>query len=215
LESEEKIVAKQTTLASQVFGDDVWKISKPRRKAKRKPTRVKTKRKSLKKRKPKPIVPRLISKPPPMRIALKPTVPIVDIKPQSIKPPKRAGASKFLDTFAKTFTRPIIGHPGWVSSITPEQKARIKIERLKQISQVKGQKIEMATDYEAMIYLSTASLSAPLSRSGQRIYFHLFKKFYPEKSEFIPEYEAKLDIQSKPELLRLKRWLYKKSTQRR
>jgi len=82
---------------------------------------------------------------------------------------------------------------------------------MKQLAQTKGQKIEMATDYEAMIYLSTASLSAPLSRSAQKIYFHLFKKFYPQKSDFIPDYEAKLDIQTEPELVRLKRWLYKKS----
>jgi len=134
---------------------------------------------------------------------------------KAIKPKRRGNGSKMVESLTKMFARPIIGHGAWASSITPEQKARISIERMKQIAQAKGKKIEMSTDYEAMTYLSTASLSAPLSRSAQRIYFHLFKKFYPKKSDFIHEYEAKLDIQTKPELLRLKRWLYKKSTERR
>lgn len=119
---------------------------------------------------------------------------------------------KMFEALAEMFTRPIIGHRGWEDSITEEQKARIKIERMKQIAEAKGEKIEMATDYEAMIYISTASLSQPLSRMWTRIYFHLFKRFYPEKSDFIPEHEAKLNpYQDEQELRNLKRWLYKQS----
>lgn len=119
------------------------------------------------------------------------------------------------EALAEIFTRPIIGHIGWADSITSEQKARIQIERLKQVKEAKGEKIDMATDYEAMIYLSTASFSAPLSRMWLRIYFHLFKKFYPEKSDFIPDYEAKLNPHMDiGELNNLKRWLFKQAKKR-
>lgn len=111
----------------------------------------------------------------------------------------------------EAFTRPIIGSVAWAESITQEQKDRIRIERLIQIKEANGKKITEATDYEACVYLSTLSLEAPLSRTAQKIYFHLFKKIFPDKSDFIPDYEAKLDIQSEPELLRFKQWLYKTS----
>ncbi|MBA7647015.1 hypothetical protein ES703_54784 [subsurface metagenome] len=111
----------------------------------------------------------------------------------------------------EAFTRPIIGSVGWADSITEEMKDRIRIERLIQIKEADGAKITEATDYEACVYLSTLSLEAPLSRTAQRIYFYLFKKVFPDKSDFLPSYEAKLDIQSRPELKRLKQWLYKTS----
>lgn len=117
----------------------------------------------------------------------------------------------FAALFEAMFERPIIGHPAWKDSITAEQKARIKIERMKQIAKANGEKITEATDYEALVYLMTVSLADPLGRTAQKIYYHLFKKFFPDKSGFIPDYEAKLDIQSEPELLRLKQWLYKTS----
>jgi len=122
-------------------------------------------------------------------------------------------AFKMLEALADLMTkpRPIIGHTDWADSITPEQRGRIQLERMKQIKEANGEKIDMATDYEAMVYLSTASLSAPLSRVFERIYCHLFKRFYPDKSDFIPDHEATLDIQAEQELRDLKRWLYNQS----
>jgi len=107
--------------------------------------------------------------------------------------------------------RPIIGHTAWKDTITTQQRWRIQFERMNQIKEANGEKIREATDYEALIYISTVSLAMPLSSMWQRIYGYLFKKYYPEKSDFIPDYEARLDIQSKPELRRLKSWLWKQS----
>ena len=117
----------------------------------------------------------------------------------------------FMQAFDALFQRPIIGSRGWADSITQEQKIRIRMERLKQIKEADGKPSHEATDYEACIYLSTLSLEAQMGRTAQRIYYHLFKKIYPDKSDFIPDYEATLDIQSEPELRRLKQWLYKTS----
>lgn len=107
--------------------------------------------------------------------------------------------------------RPIIGYTAWKDSISTPQRWRIQFERMKQIKEADGEQIREATDYEALIYISTISLAHPLSRMWQRIYYYLFKKFYPNRSDFIPAYEATLDIQSKPELKRLKIWIWKQS----
>lgn len=63
-----------------------------------------------------------------------------------------------------------------------------------------------------MVYLMTASLSQPLGERWTRIYMHLFKKFYPEKSKtIIDDKDAVIGEFDKRELDKLKRWLYKVS----
>ena len=117
----------------------------------------------------------------------------------------------FMALFEAMFERPIIGSVGWVDSITREQKDRIRMERVKQIREADGKPITEATDYEALIYRMTLSGDTLLGRTAQRMYYHLFKKFFPDNSDFIPDYEAKLDYVSEQELTRLKQWLYKTS----
>lgn len=125
---------------------------------------------------------------------------------------QRNKSLKMIEALANAFTRPIIGHTAWLDAITEEQKQRIQIERMKQIA-IEGHKVDAATDYEAMVYLSTVSLSVPLSSMWSRIYFHLFKKFYPDKSDFIPKHEGNIkgNILAERELNKLKTWLYKQS----
>lgn len=120
----------------------------------------------------------------------------------------------FMQLFEALCDRPIIGHTMWADSITTEQKARIKIERMKQIKKANGEKITESTEYEALIYVMTASLANPLSRTWFNIYAWLFRKFYPEKAkEIFSEYEGqKLEKWTEEsDLIRLKRWLYKVS----
>jgi len=121
--------------------------------------------------------------------------------------------TRMFEMLAEAFTSPIIGHPGWVDTITKEQKDRIQIERLKQIAASKGEKLMEATDYEAMVYLMTASLAAPLGRHFYSIYTWLFRKFYPDKAKTIFEkYEGqKLDLVEQQDLHNLKRWLLRTS----
>lgn len=121
---------------------------------------------------------------------------------------------RMFEQLAEMFFRPIIGLTMWKDAITQEQRERIRTERMKQIEELNGEPITEATDYEALVYLMTVSLAQPLSSMWSRIYYSLFKKFYPDKSDFIPENEAYLDIQSKPALRRLKQRLYKQSVKR-
>lgn len=110
--------------------------------------------------------------------------------------------------------RKIVAHPAWASTVTEEQKMRVEMERMKQIRDSDGNKIDCSTEYEAMLYLMTWSLAAPIGEQWTRIYSYLFKKFYPEQSKAIGahKYETELrDLMDLPELERLKRWIYKQS----
>lgn len=120
---------------------------------------------------------------------------------------------RMFQMMAELFTRSIIGHTAWADTITEEQKQRIQIERLKQIKQANGEKITEATDYEAMVYISTASLATPLSHSWFNIYAFLFRKFYPKKVDQIFEKHEgqKLELIETRDLKKLKAWLYKVS----
>jgi len=122
--------------------------------------------------------------------------------------------SKMFAMLAEVFSRPIIGHIGWEDSITEEQKQRITIERMKQVKEANDKPITEATDYEAIVYLMTASLTQPLSNTYFNIYVYLFRKFYPDKAkEIFQEHEGQKLEQwiEEPELKQLKTWLYKQS----
>ena len=49
-----------------------------------------------------------------------------------------------------------------------------------------------AIDYEAMVYLHTASLALPFSEDWYNIYTYLFSKYYPEQAKKTEVYREKL-----------------------
>lgn len=120
-------------------------------------------------------------------------------------------AVDMIENLIKAFMNPIVGHPMWADTITEEQKARIKIERLKQIKEANGAKISEGTEYEALVYVMTVSLAQPLTHHWYNIYCYLFRKFYPEQAnQIFDEHEGiKLDSCEQTELIGLRRWLWK------
>lgn len=82
--------------------------------------------------------------------------------------------------------------------VTKEMKTRIKTERLSTPLS------ETATDYEAMVYLHTASLAIPLSREWYNIYTFLFSKYHPEQAKRIGVYREQITKLEQHELRRLK-----------
>ena len=125
--------------------------------------------------------------------------------------PKRGRKKPRLDYAEKlafALFAPIIGCPPWHRDITDDMKARVKIERLKglMLAVQNGENNEIATDYEAMVYLHTASLRDPMSGTWCRIYFYLFKKFFPN----ISDYEATVSKYELSRLSDLKQWIYRK-----
>lgn len=133
---------------------------------------------------------------------------------KNLKPKRtttRLAGWKKWDTLVFALTAPVIGSPMWADIITKDQMANVKIERLKAV--MKGE-YDTATDYEALLYLSTASLDTPLSTCFFHIYCHLFKKHYPDKSDFLSEHDTQLDKFVEPsELKRLKDWIFRKQKQ--
>jgi hypothetical protein len=99
---------------------------------------------------------------------------------------------------------PIIAYPGWEDVATDEMKNRIQIERLT------NPLSETATDYEAMVYLHTASLATPLSHEMVNLYSFLFSKYYTEQAKEIGTYTDKITETEEKELAKLKRWIYDK-----
>lgn len=109
----------------------------------------------------------------------------------------------------KRLFAPIIAYTGWEDMVTEEMKNRIQIERFANPS------AKTATDYEAMIYLHTASLATPLSREMQEIYSFLFSKHNAEKAKEIGVYKDRITEREQYELKRLKNWLYQKQTEKK
>ena len=112
-----------------------------------------------------------------------------------------------VDKFEKgirRFLAPIIAYQGWEDVVTDEMKNRIQMERLANPSR------ETATDFEAMVYLHTASLATPLSREMTDVYSYLFSKYYTEQAKKIDVYTDKITETEQRELSNLKKWIYRK-----
>lgn len=98
---------------------------------------------------------------------------------------------------------PIIAYRGWENMVTEEMKTRIKMERFATPLS------ETATDYEAMVYLHTASLAMPLSREWNNIYTFLFSKYHQEQAKGIDVYREQITELEQRELTHLKKWIYR------
>jgi hypothetical protein len=111
------------------------------------------------------------------------------------------------------FKDPVILYPGgWEDSLPPTLWEMIRLERLVQQMKAKGKKIEESTDAEAMAYLYSASLVAPMSNDWASIYMWLGRDLLPEgvpRDQFVPK---ALSSDQQRQLDDLKRWIYRKKT---
>ncbi|MCW4002651.1 MAG: hypothetical protein NWE95_01890 [Candidatus Bathyarchaeota archaeon] len=111
-----------------------------------------------------------------------------------------------VDKFERQIKRifaPIVVFQGMEDMVTDYMKTKIEIERLS------TPLAETATDYEAMIYLHTASLSVPFSERWYHIYSYLFSKYHPEQAKTIGVYSEQISEQEQHALSRLKKWIYR------
>ncbi|RLI39580.1 hypothetical protein DRO64_10340 [Candidatus Bathyarchaeota archaeon] len=112
--------------------------------------------------------------------------------------------SRELERYIKRLFAPIIVFDGFEGIVTENIIIRVMVERLSDLLS------KTATDYEAMVYLHTASLAAPLSEEWQNIYAYLFSKYHPREARKIGVYRDELTEAEKRKLLDLKKWLYKR-----
>jgi hypothetical protein len=109
-----------------------------------------------------------------------------------------------LERSMKKLFAPIIAYPGWEDAVTDDMQFRIQMERFATPPS------ETATDYEAMVYLHTASLGTPLSREMTNVYSYLFSKYHTEQAKGIGVYMDKITETEERELSRLKKWIFEK-----
>mgnify|MGYP000035686646 CR=1 FL=1 len=111
---------------------------------------------------------------------------------------------------------PLISYPGFEDLLNREEFLRTAREyRIKEA--VNCVKDEIATEYEAFLYLHTASLATPFSTEWFRIYHYLFNKFYGDTAPPNLKFNGELTENEKRLLLGLRKWIFKKqiSTARR
>ena len=68
---------------------------------------------------------------------------------------------------------------------------------------------EEATDIEAMLYISSASFTAPLSHSFANIFFYLCARLLPQGREVLEDAPTELGLSERHELTTLKSWIYR------
>lgn len=110
------------------------------------------------------------------------------------------------------FKDPIVVYPGgWEDTVPPGIYEMIRLERFVQQMKAKGRKIEEATDAEALAYLYTAALVAPIGSEWTHIYLWLGRDLLPneEAKQYAPK---ELTPDEARMLSDFKRWLYRKKT---
>jgi len=119
---------------------------------------------------------------------------------------------KQIDALVGALTDPIIVFdPSWADVLPDWLKGEIKMRRLAQL--MKGEE-GIATDAEALAYVSNASLAQPLASDWVDIYQYLLTRVMGEK---VPEDMRKesLDDWRMHQLKELKEWIYRKRVKAR
>ena len=118
-------------------------------------------------------------------------------------------AEQFVTRMMFLLTAPYIGYPGWGDepSFWERHKERITFDRFAQ--HMKDPETELATEYEAMLYLSSASLAAPMSHDWGQVYFYLFTRIFPEQAKEIGNEVTELDPGQREDLARLRAWIFR------
>lgn len=124
----------------------------------------------------------------------------------------KSDENKFVDTMMYALTAPMITWPQCESIYTPENVGRAKMERLAMIMMLKGQPPDRCSDFEAALYISSWTLSAPPSEHWFRLYMHLFKKCFPNQTEIFEDVREP-DRWELEDLERLKVWIFKQQMQ--
>ena len=120
--------------------------------------------------------------------------------------PDRKGPDWVVDSIMYCLLAPFIGYPRW-EEVVSHHKDRIILTRLGHGLEIA--ETQQATEFETMLYLSSASLAMPMSHDWAEIYFHLFHRQFPNQpaAEDIPNRELRPD--QVEDLTRMRRWLYR------
>ena len=128
---------------------------------------------------------------------------------------------KFLRNIAGAVSPTIIVYDeSWGEDLPEWLKTQITLKRFEENARgIKGEKIEESTDEEAVAYLYTRSLAAPMAESWVRIYQKVFQEVVSEKigkknMPVVFQEDIELSSYEENQLKDLKRWIYKKREER-
>jgi hypothetical protein len=114
------------------------------------------------------------------------------------------------------FKDPIVLYPGgWEDTLPPRVWEMIRFERFIQQMKAKGKKVEESTDAEALAYIYSAALVAPMGHEWTNIYLWLGKDLLPETDAPGTVAPKALSQNEVKMLADLKRWIQQKKTSRR
>jgi len=118
---------------------------------------------------------------------------------------------QFVEEMMYLLRAPLVGTPGWVD-ILRDRWSDALIQRLARHKDIFAAR--QCTEYEAMLYLSTASLEAPLPHGWAELYFWLFSRWNPKAASENDIPSPELDRSQKDDLARLRGWIFARQMER-
>lgn len=107
---------------------------------------------------------------------------------------------------------PLVVYPGWEESFRERKMAAVahRIKHQREIFEHKE-----CTEYEAMLYVSSASLVAPPDYNWVQIYLWLFQHYRPdvaEANDLKPD-RPELNVNQREDLTRLRQWIFRRQVE--
>ena len=141
------------------------------------------------------------------------TTPLFEV---SSGPPAQRGKSAarneqdFVDQVIYWLTAPCLAWPGW-ESIWEANDNRTKATLLRLAHHKEIWDTQQCTEFEAMLYISTATMENPPNHSWTQVYFWLFRREFPNQADDVLGDSAKqeLDVSQKEMLSRLRNWIFR------
>lgn len=120
---------------------------------------------------------------------------------------------EFVGFFMYMLTAPVIVWPGWEDSYR-DRWPDVLMNRLAHGRQVFAER--MCTEFEAMLFISSATLNAVPAHDWVQVYLWLFARWKPDvaEAEDIKPDRAELNAQQKEKLAELRAWVFKGQLQR-
>ncbi len=131
-------------------------------------------------------------------------------RPAEPKRTKEQSEKQFVDRMLYVLKAPTLCWPGYEEDITPEmQEKALKARLFKEMS---GTDLDLATDEEVCIYMSTATLANPPGHTWFKIYINCFYRTFKDHyiSAFGDTPPEPLQPYEETELTRFKEWIFKK-----
>jgi hypothetical protein len=123
----------------------------------------------------------------------------------------RQDEARFVEQMMYLLTAPQLSWPGWEDLLQRHQD-QITMQRLMHHREIFEQ--QLCTEFEAMLYVSTASLAHPITHQWAEIYMWLFRRWNPQQAQDIDIEERELDQSQVEDLNRLRRWIYNQQLNR-